>query len=112
MSKVVISPFKKFPGSVTLYDPLTLPQVELIEAAFVTPEADENGKIWLTILDKPKLPAVLACVETWNIENLPSPPLTIDNFYMSPRRATSNLITWLFDEIRMIYLGELEIPNE
>lgn len=112
MSKVVTSPSKRFSGTVTLYEPLTLSQVELIEAAFGIPEIEKDGRLWFTVLDKLQIPAILACVETWNIPSLEPLPPTLDSFPMTPRKASHDFIAWLFDEIRQVYLGEVEIPNE
>ena len=112
MSKVITSPIKRWAGSVTLSDPLTLPQVELFEAGLEIPASvSEDGRVYFTVLDKPQLPAILACVEKWELANLPD-PVTLETFPMSPRKASHELIAWLFGEIRKIYLGELDIPNE
>jgi hypothetical protein len=112
VSKVITSPSKRWPGSVTLCDPLTLPQVELIEAALEMPkDVSEDGRVFLTVLDKPQLPAVLACVEKWELQNFPDSP-ALETFPMTPRKASHDLISWIFVELRKIYLGELEIPNE
>jgi hypothetical protein len=113
MPKVITSPLPRWQGSVTLSDPLTLPQVELIEAAFeqqpkFAPEDDSRK--YLTEFDKPQIPAILACVEKWELTDFPLP--TVDTFPMSPRKATHDLIAWIFGELRRIYIGELEIPNE
>ena len=118
MSKVITSKIKKWAGSVTIADPLTLPQVELIEAAFDATakiskdvEADNDSRIiFLTAYDKPRIPAILACVEKWELENFALMP--DGGIPMSPRRESYKLIEWLFGEIRAVYLGELEIPNE
>ena len=110
MSKVITSPSKRWPGSGTIADPLTLPTVESIEAAMdFSPK--EGEKIWLTILDKEKMPAILACTEKWELENFPSDP-TMENWPLSPRPASHKLINWLWEEIRNVYIGELEVPNE
>jgi hypothetical protein len=111
VSKVITSPSKRWKGSVTIADQLYLPQVELIEIGLEPILSNKTDSIFLTVLDKPKMPAILACVESWNLENFPNPP-TVENFPMSPRKASHDLITWLFTEIRNVYIGELEIPNE
>ena len=117
MSKVITSKIKRWAGTVTIADPLTLPQVELIEAAFDATlkiqkdtEADDNKIVFLTAYDKPRIPAILACVEKWELENFALMP--DGGIPMSPRRDSYRLIEWLFSEIRAVYLGELEIPNE
>ncbi len=115
---------KTYNGSVTVYDQFTLPQVELIEAAMFAEvpytekkEKDESGNektlryVRMTEDDKSKLPAVLACVENWELSNFPK-DLSILTFPLSPRRTTHNLIKKIFNEIEKIYNGELDIPNE
>lgn len=117
MSKVITSHLEYFKGSVTLADPLTLAQARLIEAGMRPPEDDEyfvNSKgdkvYYYTVDDEKQLPALFACVEKWEIENLPN-PLTLENFPASPRKRTHYLIEWVFNEIKKIYIGELQIPN-
>ncbi len=61
--------------------------------------------------DKPKLPALLACVEAWNISNFPE-KVSVETFPLTPRREAHNLVVKIFDAIKDIYNGEQEIPNE
>jgi Uma2 family endonuclease len=58
-------------------------------------------------LDAEKLPAVLACVEKWELENFNPEP-----FPASPRGASHKLIDFIFSELVTIYMGEKEVPNE
>ena len=115
MSKVITSPSKRWQGSVTISDPLTLPQVEAIEAGLEMPrqadDTDKDGRVFFTVLDKPHLPAIFACVEKWELSHFPE-SVTIETFPMSPRKDSHELIAWLFHEIYKVYMGELEIPNE
>ena len=98
-------------GSVTICERLTLPQVELIETG-LEPVLDGKYKsVFYTTLDKPKLPAILACVEKWELSDFPD-PVTVDNFPMHNRGASHQLISIIFDAIKDVYIGELEIPNE
>lgn len=107
MSKV-ITVTGKWAGTVTLTDPLTLPQAQLIEAGLKQPEGHEGeARIWLSVLDAEKLPAVLACVEKWELENFNPEP-----FPASPRGASHKLIDFIFSELVTIYMGEKEVPNE
>lgn len=109
MPKIITSPVSQWQGTVTIADPLYLPQVEAIEAAFdFKPDGE---KVWLSVLDKNKLPAIFACVEKWNLENFPDAP-TLETFPLSPRPASTKLITWLWQEICAVYLGEVIVPNE
>ena len=110
MTKIITSPSTRFFGTVYIAEPLTCAQAEAIEAAMeINIQPDE--KIWYTVLDKKKLPAIFACVEKWELSNLPE-NITSETFPFSPRKDTHQLIDWLYDEIRKVYLGELEIPNE
>ena len=112
MSRVVTSPSTRWPGSVTIADPMNLPQVELVEAGLEWPDELQEGKsVLFTVLDKPAIPALLACVEKWELANVPA-ELSADNFPMTPRKDSHDLIGWLFGEIRKVYFGEIEIPNE
>jgi hypothetical protein len=112
VSKVIPSPIKRFPGSVTIADPLTLPQVEAIEAAVDHPKTLEPEALYyFTVYDKPQMSAMFACVEKWQLQNFPE-TVNIDTFPMSPRKASHELIKWLFGEILKVYNGELDIPNE
>ena len=108
MSKQITSPVSRWAGTVTISDPLTLPQVQLIEAGSQKPEGHEGEKtIWLSELDELKLPAVLACVEKWELENF-----TADPFPASPRADSHKLIDFIFTELVGVYLGEAAIPKE
>lgn len=109
MPKILSSPSKRWPGSVTIADPLTLPQVEPIEEALEY--KPEGAQVRLTVLDKNRLPAVLACVEKWELEGFPA-AVTMETFPLSPRPESSKLIGWIWNEILKIYLGDLEVPNE
>jgi hypothetical protein len=111
MSKIITSPIERFAGTVTIADPITLPQAQAIERGLVMPEQSADGRVWLSVIDGNQLPAIMACVEKWELANIPD-NVTADNFPASPRVASHKLIDWIFSEIRNVYLGELEIPNE
>ena len=123
MPKVITSPIKRWPGSVTIADPLTIPQAQMIEAGMKQPDAQEGERVWLTIIDSAKLPAVIGCVEKWELENFPHtvgmqnltgvmPAITIANFPASPRGDSHKLIDWIFREMLTVYFGEaLALPN-
>lgn len=111
MSKVLNSPIERWSGSVTIADPLTIPQVRLIEEGLEVPKSNEDGKFLSSELDVKQLPAIFACVEKWELANMPK-DLTADNFPASPRKDSHKLIDFIFREIVKVYVGELEIPNE
>lgn len=110
MAKVITSPSKRWPGTVTLYDPLTLPQVEAIEIYLANTDT-KDGEKPLRSYDREQLPALIACVEEWNIENFPVKP-TLETWPLSPRRASREFVMWLLVEILAVYNGELAVPNE
>lgn len=110
MSKQITSPLKRWPGSVVIADPLTIPQAQFIEAGLKQP-AQKGEKVFFTALDVMKLPAVLACVEKWELENFP-PAVGMDNFPASPRKDSHLLVDWIFGELLKVYSGEAIVPNE
>jgi hypothetical protein len=112
MSKVITSPSKIWTGTVTLADPLFMAQAEAIDLALRTPEGYEGkDSVPFTALDKWHFPAILACVEKWDIAGLPD-PVTFESIPLNPRPESHAFIDWIFSEIKKIYLGELQIPNE
>ena len=111
MPRQITSPVKKWPGTVTISEPLTFPQAQAIEDAIGLPDGelkakDKKKRVWLSVSDTARLPAVLACVEKWELEGF-----TPDPFPASPRAASHQLIEWIFLEIYKVYIGELEDPN-
>jgi hypothetical protein len=112
MPKTITSPSKRWTGTVTLAEPLFLPQAEAIDMALQAPPGyEEKATIPYTALDKWHFPAILACVEKWNLAGFPD-PVTIETIPMTPRPESHALIEWIFLEIKKIYIGEQEIPNE
>jgi len=111
MSKQITSPIERWAGTVSIADPLTLSQARLIEDGLTTPETDANGKFWTSALDIKQIPAILACVEKWELANLPD-PLTLENFPASPRKDSHALVEWIFRDIMRVYSGEAEVPKE
>ena len=108
MSKKVKSTITKFPGSVTLYDPLTFPMVKTFEESIS--EAQELEGANQTAYDQVLLPAICACVEEWSLEGLGD--LTPETFPGSPRIASAQLVAWLSGEILALYMEDEEVPNE
>lgn len=121
MSKVITSPFDRFPGTVTLADPMLLEQAVAWERAreraddLLEWQRDENGKIVDgtgkfrpgTVPSEREaiiLEGVRACVEAWNLEGYDpqKPPY-------SPKAEVTNLVTWLMNEVNAVYYGI--IPN-
>lgn len=112
MSKVIISPVKRFPGTVTLADPLTFPQFDAwssaIEAA-VEYVSTHNGTAKQAGYDALLLPGICACIERHELAELG--PLTPDTFPATPRKSSALLIAWLVREIGQLAAEAEDIPN-
>lgn len=98
MSKIITSPIKRFPGTVTLSDPLTFPQAIAWEKAI---HAARECDTMLTV-NAALLPGVLACVQEWDIKGLENPPQA-DTFPASPGKATAELVAWLVGEVSRLF---------
>lgn len=123
MPKTVESPVGRWPGKVTLADPMTLPQVMAYEAALDEIAEDREGSeflkrlgdgdtevTWSSQNDKAFVAAICACVEKWELKNFPK-DVTPDTWPATPRGDSHALVEWLAQEINRIYLGEIEVPN-
>jgi len=145
VSKVITSPIERFAGSVTIADPLTIPQAQAVEAgmekepepqelkdarqAFMDAFKEYGGTdprvielhtkyreigakytVFFSAMDKKQIPALIACVEKWELDNIPN-NVTIDDFPASPRKETHMLVDWLYGEIYKVYAGEVLVPN-
>lgn len=109
------SPVKRFPGHVVLPEFLTLPQVLAFESAreqivAIRQGLDPDARVQRSRLDAIYLPVVCMIVSEWCISGVPEKPEP-DNFPMTPRLATAELIAWIIGEISQIYIGEIDIPN-
>jgi hypothetical protein len=108
MSKVLTSPIKRFPGTVTISDPLTLPQVIAFERSINADKALDKtvsvGEHNLVLL-----PGMCACVEEWHLDGLGQ--LTPETFPGTPRGSSIHLIIWLVNAISDLYREADEIPN-
>lgn len=94
----------------TISDPLTLPQAEVIEAWMDELKEAEDKREHLTASFKRRFPVLLACVEKWELQNFPANP-ALETFPQSPFRESSAFCLWLMNEIMAVYSGELKIPN-
>ena len=116
MSRVITSPVKRWPGTVTLADPLTFPQyIAWMDAV----EAAQGDKETLTVSDAaflPRvtaaiLPGICACIEAHDLKGLP-PILVVETFPATPRIASGRLIAWLIGEINLLMQEAEDLPNE
>lgn len=124
MSKVLTSPVKRWPGTITIPDFLTIDQAIKWEEAVkradsILPECEpfkkgekltdkqvdnisaKTSAKWVGMI----LPGILACVESWNIGIDPN------NFPATPPISRIKLISWIMSEISKLYEEENEIPN-
>ena len=126
MSKKVKVEIEGYNGWVTFVQPLYLEHAHAIEAAKdgsieAAPSAflskvmsQSSGEVvkvsWGTDSDAFFIPALLKCVEKWELENFPA-DVTAETFPISPRGKTRKLIDFLWQELENIYNGETEVPN-
>ena len=131
MSKVITSPVKKWSGTVTISDPLSLPQAVKFQqairdaAALMRKALVEAGidvkleKAKKTDFDKVRLStlqvnevygeAILDCVEEWNLEGIENPPEYLPG---TPGISAGKLSSWLIKEITALFKEDEEVPNE
>lgn len=102
MSKVITSPVKRFPGTVTIADPLTFPQAIAVERCIAAVRALENPT--LLEVNNVWVPAIDACVEEWHLEGVNgSIPAT-------PRQSSAKLVAWLINEIGVLFAESEDVP--
>ena len=89
---------------------MTMAHATAFESCLRRPEAKEGDTVWLTVIDGQLLPAILSCVEKWELANFPE-TVTVDTFPFSPRIESHKLQEWIFEEISKVYGGEIEVPN-
>lgn len=108
MSKVITSPVKRFAGTITLSDPLTLPQAIAVE------DAIEAGKKLLKETPQGSLrkyhvaviPGLLKCVEQIDIPNV-----SVDRWPGTPANASALLSAWLINEVLKLFQEDDAVPN-
>ena len=99
MSKAIQSPVRRFPGSVTLYDPVPYPNFIEWEKAIRVEGADLEKQLIMW-------GGVKAMVEKWEIAEF-----DIEKPVATPRVAVINLLSWLVTEIGKIINEVEESPN-
>lgn len=111
MPKVISSPVAKFPGTVTLADPLTFPQLLAFEQAVEQAQAVIAREGTQAEYDAALLPGLLACVVACDMAALP-PTLTPENFPAAPRKASNALIAWLSRSVGQLIRGDEALPPD
>jgi hypothetical protein len=109
MGKVITSPVPRFPGTVTLSDPLTFPQVFAFGDAYTAARALGEGATLLRV-KYAVLPGLIACVEKWELGGgFPASP-TPDTWPSTPVQAAVSLIVWLEGEISDLFTEAETVP--
>lgn len=107
MSKVITSPIKHFPGTVTMADPLTFPQAMAFEDAIAAIEPVRAAG--MTKIRYALLPGVLACVEEWHLDGVSEHP-ALETFPATPKQSVAELFDWLVGEISALYRESENVP--
>lgn len=105
---IITSPVKKWPGTVTLCDPLSLPQVLAIQEANAEVMALGDD----TVLIKQHnilVPVIMDCVEKWDLEGMDDPP---NPFPATPLSASRDLANWLMTEVGNLFAEDEEKKSE
>lgn len=125
MSKKVLCEIEGFKGFVHFAQPLNLEQVFAIEdaqdkaieiepSAFLTKLNERRGTpdtvSWSSRVDVHIIPAIVKCVDKFEIEGLPE-KLTLETFPATPRSKATAFVSWCFNQLMTIYAGEQEVPN-
>lgn len=112
MSKIITSPVDRWPGTVTLSDPLNYVQAIGYEDAYLAVTAMQlkavEDKKTLTIrkINAALMPGVLSCVEEFNLDN--HDDWTVEGFPATPGDDAAALFNWIFDEVILIANGKGE----
>jgi len=112
MSKVINSPVDNWPGSVTIADPMTIPQAIAFEDALeITNEmiAGKKVKVGNPKYNLELLRGLCPSVEKWELQGLAD--VTPETFPASPKNKSIELLSWLVEEIGSVYSGATQVPN-
>jgi hypothetical protein len=116
MGKTVTSKIKRFPGTVTLRDPMTYDLVAKWEEAIQIIQSSSTGKAEkYALIERTLFPLFVELVEKWELTNV-LPGVTRENFpNATPGTSAASihaLIGWLMNECQSIYDGnEDSDPN-
>ena len=105
VSKTIASPVKKWPGSVTLQDPILFPAYMKLKGALEDAELldDAAQKMQGTLY------GICPCVEKWDLAGLGQ--VTPETFPASPLKASAELFAWLMGEVMALLMEAEEVPN-
>lgn len=92
----------KWPGTVGIFDPMTIDQ----EAAWEYALADYGKAIkrggGRSAGNAALIPGILACVQEWHLADFPA-QVSSSTFPARPRDERSKLIMWLAEQISIVY---------
>ena len=108
MSKIILSPVKRWPGSVIISDPLTFPQLLAFRESLEKASQEGDGD-WLAS-NYAVLPGVLACVEEVHLQGFPE-GIMAETWPATPPVSAARLIAWLIDEINVLMAEAEPDPN-
>ena len=100
----------KWPGTVTLYDPMTMQQEAAWERAMANFRTAIDEGLGISSFNLAALPGILECVSEWKLKGFPE-RVTIENFPAHPRNERASLISFLVTSIAEIYKSS-DDPNE
>jgi len=107
--KIVQYESEKWPGTVGIYEPLTIDQ----EAAWEYALSDFSKALkrggGTSAGDSALLPGILACVQEWKLADFPE-RVSPATFPSKPRAERHKLIMWLAEQISIVY-GASDDPN-
>jgi hypothetical protein len=97
--KAITCPVKRWPGTIVIAHPMTLPQVALFQRMWR--ELGELGDVSSLEQSAVLWPGLRELILEWNIKNLdlPSP----DNFPGQPTKDVDEFFVWLFKEVLDAY---------
>ena len=105
MSKTIVSPVEEFPGTVILPNHLTMPQALAYEKAVRDGSALIEEQASQSEYDAVMVGAICEIVEEWKLDNFDQ--LSTETFPFTPRKASAELIAWIFGEIVKLYNPEI-----
>jgi hypothetical protein len=117
MPKIFTSPVKRFPGNVTLKEPLMLPEALAIgkairEVKLLRETAQAKGLKDASLDERLAVyvPAICQCIEKAEVTGFPEHP-TPETYPFTPIQSAMKLTMWLLDEVQTIYFTEEEETN-
>ena len=116
MGKTIESPVKRFPGKITLCDPLTYAQVAKWDEALqrIRKETELSKVERLAQIERELYPLIFEFVEKWELENMKAEPReSFPNATAGTSAASIHgLVGWLITECQNVYDGnEDSDPN-